>query len=148
MNKYEMSFDLFLKRFKNHIAKLGYKNSIQKDYILKILYLSNEHLSAEDISNGIKCEYKVDVSIATVYRAMKFFEELNIVDSLDVGDNTKRYELKLALHHDHLVCTNCRTIIEFSDEKIEKLQLKIAKSNNFQLTSHVMTIYGLCSDCQ
>ena len=147
MDKYEMDFDTFLVNFKEHVPKLGFKNSIQKDYILKILYFSEEHLTAEQISFNIKKDYNIDVGIATVYRTMKFFEEMNIIESLDVGDGIKRYELNLSLHHDHLVCTSCSKIIEFTDDLIENQQLKVAKNYNFDLKDHVMTIYGLCENC-
>ncbi|AXH10438.1 transcriptional repressor [Malaciobacter halophilus] len=148
MQKYEESFESFLENFKNTVSKLGFKNSIQKDYILKILYFNDEHLSAEQIANIAKTEYKVDMGIATVYRTVKFFEELNIINSLDIGDGAKRYELNLSLHHDHMICTSCNKIIEFNDDVIEKQQLKVAKDNSFILSDHIMTIYGVCEDCQ
>ena len=117
-------------------------------YILKVLYFSNEHLSAEEITQKIKENYNIDIGIATVYRAMKFFEELNIVSCLDALESSKLYELNISLHHDHLICTACRKIIEFTDDIIEEKQIKIAKKNNFILKDHVMTIYGICEDCQ
>ncbi len=147
-NNCGVDFDSFLKNFKEHVSKLGFKNSIQKDYILKILFFSADHLTAEQIVFRIKEEYNIDVGIATVYRTMKFFEELKIVDSLDIGDGTKRYEINLNLHHDHLVCTSCGKIIEFNDEIIEQQQIKVAKENKFNLKEHVMTIYGFCENCQ
>ncbi len=147
MDKYEIDFDTFLLNFKEHVPKLGFKNSVQKDYILKILYFSGEHLTAEQIAFNIKKEYNIDVGIATVYRTMKFFEEMNIIESLDVGDGMKRYELNLSLHHDHLVCTSCSKIIEFTDDLIEKQQVTVARNYNFDLKDHVMTIYGLCENC-
>lgn len=145
-NKQE--FESFLKNFKKHVSKLNLKNSIQKDYILKVLYFSSEHLSADEITTKIKKEYNIDIGIATVYRALKFFEEINIITSLDVGDGAKRFEINLSLHHDHMICTNCHKIIEFYDDKIELSQIKIAQKNNFTLTDHIMTIYGICEDCQ
>ncbi len=59
----EIAFDIFLKNFKKNVSKIGLKNSIQKDYILKILYFSTEHLTAEEISNKIKIDYKVSIGI-------------------------------------------------------------------------------------
>lgn len=148
MDDYEKGFESFLKNFKEHVSKLGFKNSVQKDYILKILYFSKEHLTAEDIAFRVKSEYNIEVGIATVYRTVKFFEEINIIDSLDVGDGVKRYELNLSLHHDHMICTNCHLIIEFTDDLIEEQQVKVAKDHKFELKDHVMTIYGLCENCQ
>ena len=117
-------------------------------YILKILYFSTEHLTAEEISNKIKTDYKVSIGIATVYRAMKFFSDLKLVNQLDIGDGIIRYELNLSNHHDHLICTSCGKIIEFEDDLIELNQIKIAEKNNFILKEHIMTIYGLCENCQ
>lgn len=147
MRRYEISFESFLENFKKSVSKSGYKNSIQKDYILKILYFSDDHLSAEQIVNLAKTLYKIDMGIATVYRTVKFFESMNIVNSLDVGDGAKRYELNISIHHDHMICTNCNKIIEFTDDLIEDQQIKVAKDNNFLLKDHIMTIYGLCEDC-
>jgi len=146
--KYGINFETFLSNFKLHVSNIGLKNSIQKDYILKILFFSDEHLSAEQITVEVRKNYNIDIGIATVYRTMKFFEDLNIINSLDIGDNVKRYELNISSHHDHLVCTSCGKIIEFTEEFIEKRQPEIAKKHNFDLKDHVMTIYGLCENCQ
>ncbi|WP_258238804.1 Fur family transcriptional regulator [Arcobacter sp. CECT 8985] len=148
MEKHEQSFDSFLENFKKTVSKLGFKNSTQKDYLLKILYFTDKHLSAEELVKISKDKYKIDMGIATVYRAVKFFEELNIIKSLDVGDGAKRYELNLSLHHDHMICTSCSKIIEFNDDVIEEQQEVVAKSNKFVLKDHIMTIYGICEDCQ
>ena len=147
-NNQEISFDIFLKNFKNNVSKIGLKNSIQKDYILKILYFSKEHLTADEISNKIKQNYNVSIGIATLYRAMKFFHDIKLINQLDIGDGVIRYELNIAEHHDHLICTSCGIIIEFSDDVIELKQIAIAEKNNFILKEHVMTIYGICETCQ
>lgn len=146
-NNQEVAFNIFLKNFKKNVSKIGLKNSIQKDYILKVLYFSKEHLTAEEISNKIKEEYKVSIGIATVYRAVKFLHDMKLVNMLDIGDSSIRYELNLLEHHDHLICESCGKIVEFRDEIIEQQQEKVAKKNNFILKEHVMTIYGLCEDC-
>lgn len=148
MNKSEIAFDQFLKNFKDSISRAGFKNSIQKDYLLKIFYYSEKHLSAEEIVEIAKRDYNVGIGIATVYRILKFFEQMNIIVSLDVGDGIKRYELNLALHHDHLICVKCHKIVEFFDEELEELQKTIANKNSFMLKSHVVTLYGYCLDCQ
>ncbi len=147
-NNHEIAFDIFLKNFKNNVSKIGLKNSIQKDYILKTLYYAKEHLTAEEISKKIKQDYNVSIGIATVYRAMKFFYDMKLVNQLDIGDGVIRYELNITDHHDHLICTSCGAIIEFSDDLIELNQIKIAEKNNFILKEHVMTIYGICEACQ
>ncbi|WP_321467891.1 Fur family transcriptional regulator [Halarcobacter sp.] len=146
--KEEKKFEHFLDEFKTLVTKKGFKNTVQKDCILKILYFSNEHLSAEAITKKVQKEFDLDIGIATVYRSLNFFEQMNIVESLDVGDNTKRFEFKQEQHHDHMICTNCHKIIEFSDDFIELNQIKIAEKNGFILEDHIMTIYGICENCQ
>lgn len=147
MDDCNKSFNAFLENFKKHISKSGFKNSLQKDYILKILYFSKEHLSAEEITTLVKKEFNIRIGLTTVYKTINFFEKMNIIEFLDIGDGLKRYELSLTLHHDHLVCTSCSKIIEFTDTLIEKQQIQIAENNNFELKNHVMTIYGLCKNC-
>ena len=136
-NNSEIGFDIFLENFKKNVSKIGLKNSIQKDYILKTLYFSVEHLTADEISNKIKQDYNVSIGIATVYRAMKFFSDLKLVNQLDIGDGIVRYELNISEHHDHLICTSCGKIIEFTDDFIELNQIKIAEKNNFTQLSHI-----------
>ena len=130
------------------VSKKGFKNTVQKDAVLKVLYFSTKHLSAEEITQMVKDEFDLDIGIATVYRSLNFFEDMNLIESLDIGDGTKRFEFKVEKHHDHIVCTQCNEIIEFSDNIIELNQIKIAEKNGFVLTDHIMTIYGLCKNCQ
>ena len=147
-NNQEVAFNIFLKNFKKNVSKIGLKNSILKDYILKVLYFSKKHLTAEEISNEIKENYNVSIGIATVYRAVKFLHDMKLVNMLDVGDSSIRYELNLSEHHDHLICESCGKIVEFRDDLIENQQELVAKKNNFILKEHIMTIYGLCENCQ
>ncbi|QDF27752.1 Fur family transcriptional regulator [Halarcobacter anaerophilus] len=141
-------FDIFMKNFRTQISKLGFKNTIQKDYILKILFFSKKHLSAEEITKEIQKEFNLDIGIATVYRGLSFFEQMGIINSLDIGDGIKRFEFKVdKTHHDHLVCIKCNKIIEFNDDFIELNQIKIAEKNGFILKDHIMTIYGICTEC-
>ncbi len=146
--KHNIDFNTFLKKFKEQMSKSGFKNSLQKDYLLKILFFSKEHLTVEEIVLKSKIDYNIDISTATVYKIIKFFENLNIVKSLNIGDNVRKYELNLFFHHDHLVCTSCGKIVEFTDDLIEEKQLKVAQKREFKLKDHVMTIYGLCEKCQ
>eukprot|EP00792_Barthelona_sp_PAP020_P001924 TRINITY_DN130_c0_g1_i2.p1 TRINITY_DN130_c0_g1~~TRINITY_DN130_c0_g1_i2.p1 ORF type:complete len:159 (-),score=28.57 TRINITY_DN130_c0_g1_i2:38-514(-) len=144
----EKKFEAFLNEFKSLVSRKGFKNTVQKDAVLKILYFSKEHLSAEEIAKKVQDEFDLDIGIATVYRSLNFFEDMNIVESLNIGDGTRRYEFKFNKeHHDHLICTSCGKIIEFSDDFIELTQIKIAEKNGYVLKEHEMIIYGLCEDC-
>ena len=134
---------------KKIVKQKGLKYTEQREIVLNILLTAKEHLTAEEVYNQIKKEYPdSNIGIATVYRALSFLEEVDLIASITFGTDGKKYESNAKSHHDHLICTECGKIIEFIDEEIEKRQDKIAKKNNFRITSHSMQLYGTCSECQ
>ena len=145
MNNSEVIEDL-----KSIIKEKGMKYTEQRAVILNILLNSNEHLHADEVNAIIKKDYpNYNIGIATVYRTLKFLEEVKLISSISVGTEGKRYESNSKnQHHDHLICTNCNKIVEFIDDNIEEQQEKIAKQNDFIITNHIMQIYGLCKKCQ
>jgi Fur family ferric uptake transcriptional regulator len=143
-----IDFNTYLRNFKQHIANLKLKNTLQKDYILKILFHSDKHLTVEEITSLIRKKYNLDIAITTVYKSVKLFEELKFVTSLEIEGNPRLYELNQFIHHNHLICTSCLKIIDFTDQFTEDRQHAILKKHNFILDSRVLTIYGLCKECQ
>jgi len=136
-------------KFKDVMKSLGLNNSVQREYVLKILFISETHLSAEALLNEVKKEYSISMGIATVYRILNLLEELHIVNGISIeGNESKVYELNLVTHHDHMVCTKSQKIIEFYDEELEKLQEKVALENGFKMLSHNVLLYGVCKECQ
>lgn len=134
---------------KKIVKQKGLKYTEQREIVLKILLHAHEHLTAEEIYNQIKIkEPESNIGIATVYRALGFLEEVNLITSIVFGNDGKKYESNAKEHHDHLICTSCGKIVEFVDDEIEKRQDKIASKNKFKITSHSMQLYGLCSNCQ
>lgn len=139
----------FIEELKKIVKQKGLKYTEQREIVLSILLQADDHLTAEEIYNKIKEEFpETNVGIATVYRALSFLEEVELIASLNFGTDGKKYESNAKSHHDHLICTDCSKIIEFVDEEIEKKQEKIAKANKFKITSHSLQLYGLCEDCQ
>lgn len=131
------------------VKQKGLKYTEQREIILSVLLQADDHLTAEEIYNQIKKDYpKSNVGIATVYRALGFLEEIELIASLNFGTDGKKYESNAKSHHDHLICTECGVIVEFVDDEIEKRQEKIAKANKFKITDHSMQLYGICESCQ
>jgi Fur family ferric uptake transcriptional regulator len=144
-----ISYDAFMLKFKETMKSLGLNNSVQREYVLKILFSSESHLSADELLHAVKEEYTITMGIATVYRILNLLEELHIVNGISIdGNESKVYELNLVSHHDHMVCTKCQKIAEFFDAELEDLQEKVALSNGFTLQSHNMLLYGVCKECQ
>jgi len=144
-----MSYDDLLSDFKDILKNSGLKQTKQREFILETLYEERQHHTPEEIHRLIQAKYpKIKIGIATVYRTLSLLEDANLVSSLSVGDQGKRYELLSHEHHDHLVCTECNKIMEFHDELIEQQQEVIAKAFNFKMTDHTMQIMGICQECQ
>src|SRR5690606_37281196 len=104
------------------------------------------HLSAADVYRLLIAE-DVDIGLATVYRVLTQFEQAGILMRSQFDGGKAVFELNDGDHHDHLICTNCGDVVEFSDPEIEKRQHKIAKDNGFVLESHTVMLSGICPKC-
>ena len=144
-----IEYEKLLEEFKALLKKNGEKFTIQREVILETLYNSDEHLTPEALHQLIQKQHpELKTGIATIYRTLSRLEESDIVTSLSFGVQGKKYELGAKDHHDHMICTECGSIIEFVDDEIEKRQHKIADEFGFKMTDHSMQIYGICRDCQ
>ena len=145
----ENSNEEIIDELKKIVKQKGLKYTEQREIVLSVLLDAQDHLTAEEVYNEIKKEHTdSNIGIATVYRALSFLEEVDLITSIAFGTDGKKYESNAKSHHDHLICTNCGKIIEFIDDEIEKRQDKIAKKNKFKITSHSMQLYGTCETCQ
>ena len=123
------------------IAK-GVKLTDQRRIIAKIMSESQDHPDVDELYNRAS---KIDskISIATVYRTVKLFEESGIVAKHDFKGGKARYEELNENHHDHLIDIKTGEIIEFVDEEIEELQKKVAKKYGYKLVDHKLELYGV-----
>ncbi len=120
----------------------GVKLTEQRKIIAKIMSDSQDH---PDVDELYKRASKVDskISIATVYRTVKLFEEAGIVAKHDFKGGKARYEELNESHHDHLIDIKTGEIIEFVDDEIEKLQQKVAEKYGYKLVDHKLELYGI-----
>ena len=138
-----------IEELKKIVKQKGLKYTEQREIVLSLLIHAEDHLSAEEVYNEIKSKHTdSNIGIATVYRALSFLEEVDLITSITFGSDGKKYESNAKSHHDHLICTECGKIVEFVDDEIEKRQERIAKKNKFKITNHSMQLYGICEDCQ
>jgi Fur family ferric uptake transcriptional regulator len=136
------------KQFQDFIAEKGLKSTRQRDLILECFLTSDCHLSTEDLYMKVRAK-NPSIGFATVYRTLKLFAESGIAREIHFGDGQSRYEhVAEGEHHDHLVCTRCGAIQEFQNEAIEKLQQEVAEQFGFQVETHKMELYGICSKCR
>ena len=120
----------------------GLRMTDQRRTIATILDSVIDHPDVEELHRRIN---KVDksISLATVYRTVKLFEELGILEKLEFGDGRARYEDADREHHDHLINVQNGEVIEFINSDIEKLQEKIAQELGFKLLGHKLELYGI-----
>jgi len=114
----------------------------QRRVIARVLSEADDHPDVEDLhQRSIAIDSRI--SIATVYRTVRLFEEAGLLDKHDFGDSRARYEVSSTDHHDHLVDVRSGSIIEFHDAEVEELQMKIARRLGFKLIGHKMELYGV-----
>ena len=126
----------------------GVKLTEQRRIIAKVLseskktYGESDHPDVDELYNRVS---KIDskISIATVYRTVKLFEEAGILTKHDFKGGKARYEAIIESHHDHLIDIKTGEIIEFVDEEIEKLQKKVADKYGYKLVDHKLELYGI-----
>jgi len=133
----------------NELKSMGLKATFPRLKILDVFRKADHrHQSAEDIYRALIND-EVEIGLATVYRVLTQFEQAGILVRSQFVDGGKAvFELKDGDHHDHLICTTCGLVVEFSDPEIEKRQHRIAKEHGFTLESHSMMLYGTCADCR
>ena len=133
---------------KKIIRELGLKVTQQRLNILEVVRgINPSHFTAQEIFETVN-EKNPEVGFATVYRFLKKLSEKNFVIEVRMGGMPARYEWAAKKHHDHLTCVKCGRIVEFENQKIEDLQEKIATYHGFQLTHHILELYGICKKCR
>ena len=121
--------------------KKGVRLTEQRKIIAQVMASSSDHPDVDELHKRIN---KIDskISIATVYRTVKLFEEAGVVSKHDFKGGKARYEKSPEEHHDHLIDVNSGEIIEFVDEDIELLQKKVADKLGYTLVDHRLELYG------
>lgn len=124
------------------LRKAGLKVTLPRVKILQILEQAKvRHLSAEDVYKAL-LDAGEDVGLATVYRVLTQFEQAGLVERHNFDGGHSVFELDSGEHHDHMVCTETGKVVEFHNEKIEKLQEEIAAEFGYVLEGHSLVLYG------
>ena len=120
----------------------GVKLTDQRKIIAQVMSLAEDHPDVDELYKRVT---KLDpkISIATVYRTVKLFQEAGILAKHDFKGGKARYEEMSESHHDHLIDVKTGDIIEFVDDEIEKLQKKVAEKYGYELVDHKLELYGI-----
>ncbi|UCC11919.1 MAG: transcriptional repressor [candidate division WOR-3 bacterium] len=137
-----------LDQFKLEKYKRGLKTSKKRSYIVQYFLAADRHYSIEELYDELRAEHP-RIGYSTVYRTMKLLTECGLASERNFADGVARFEpIHRTHHHDHLICTGCGKIIEFTNRNIERLQQTIARKYKFVTASHKLELYGLCAACQ
>lgn len=126
-------------------AEKGLRITEQRRVIARVLSEAEDHPDVEAL-HARAVAIDSGISIATVYRTVRLFEEAGILERHDFGDGRSRYEAAPDVHHDHLIDIESGRVIEFADPELEALQRKIAERLGFRLIDHRMELYGVPLD--
>ena len=138
----------FRARLNEHMTKKGLRSTDQRRLIVETFFRSPNHVSIEELLADVRRE-DPKVGYATVYRTLKLLAECGVANERKFGDGLTRYELAdESSHHDHLICVECGSIVEFEEDRIEALQEDIATRYGYALRSHKHELYGTCPKCQ
>jgi len=134
--------------FAAFLAGKRLKLTRQRDAIIRDIFGGGGHFEAEDLVEQLKRKH-ARVSRATVYRTLDLLQEARLVEKVNFGTTRSFYEhIQPGAHHDHIICTRCNVVIEFMDERIEKLQEEICARQGIRLQSHSMRLFGECDVCR
>jgi Fur family ferric uptake transcriptional regulator len=126
-------------------AERGLKMTDQRRVIARVLSDASDHPDVEAVHRRATA-IDANISIATVYRTVRLFEEAGILAKHDFGDGRARYEETPDEHHDHLIDIQSGKVVEFHNDEIEELQRKIAEKAGYRLVGHRLELYGLPLD--
>lgn len=136
------------KSFRDYLHSKGLKSTHQREVVIELFLQADKHYSVEDLYHAAQREDK-RIGYSTVYRTLKLLVEVGMAEERRFSGEVTRFELvHRGKHHDHLICIKCGRIIEFTNDRIEKLQEEIAKKRNFKITDSKYEIYGYCSRCK
>jgi Fur family ferric uptake transcriptional regulator len=137
-----------LERFRRYLRDHRQPVTRQRDRVAAIVLTSDDHLSAEQVRRRLT-EQGERVGLATIYRTLELLERSGLARGHDFGQGFRRYEpMPAQAHHEHLICVRCNRVVEFANERLERMLPIIADEYGFQPERHRVEIYGVCRECQ
>jgi Fur family peroxide stress response transcriptional regulator len=131
----------------DQLKERGCRITPQRMAVLEVLATSEEHLSVEQIYDRVKAEFPM-TSLATIYKTVTLLKEMGEVLELGFGDDSNRYDGNRPHPHPHLVCVQCRRIVDLEIDALSGLSQEVAQSTGYRIVNHRLDFFGLCPQCQ
>jgi Fur family ferric uptake transcriptional regulator len=132
--------------FEEYLIENGLKHSRQREVILERFLAAKGHMTVDDLYRIIQQTHP-EIGRTTIYRTLKLLCDAQLAEAIELKDGLTRFEHYKHEHHDHMICTDCGAILEFTSEEIERLQDQIAKAHGFTVESHRHQVFGVCEKC-
>ena len=126
----------------------GYKLTPQRRAVLSVIAPSREHLTPAAIYERVHKEHP-DVGLVTIYRTLDILTKLRLICEVHAGDSCRSYLMRRpSEHHHHLICSECGTVIDFTNCDLNELEQKLAQATGFQIKGHLLEFLGQCQNCR
>ncbi len=143
-----MDIELAKENFTKYLKAGSYRITPERFMILEAVMMFDGHFDADELFFQMKTGGQ-KVSRATVYNTLDLLQDCGLISKYRFGENHSRYEKAFGRpHHHHLICLECGDIIEFVNDRIEKIEKEVCESNNFNSQTSTLQIFGICSKCQ
>ncbi|MDP3276405.1 MAG: transcriptional repressor [Deltaproteobacteria bacterium] len=137
-----------LKRLlRDHVQRNGLKSSSRRELVLEVFTRMGRHVTADELLRAAR-DSDARIGAATIYRTLRVLQDSGLVVERHFEGGASQFELVDGDHHDHLICIECKVIVEFDDDVVEQAQERLAARFGFELHSHRHELYGLCPACQ
>jgi Fur family ferric uptake transcriptional regulator len=137
-----------LEEFRRYLREHSLPVTAQREQVAEVVLAAQGHLSVEDIEQRLR-ELNLHIGKATVYRTLDILARSGMITERDFGEGFRRYErVPGHPHHEHLICVRCGKVIEFTNDRLERLKALVAEEYGFLHHHHRLEIYGVCRECQ
>lgn len=136
------------KRIEHALRQGGYKITPQRRTIINAIIRSHEHLKPAQIYERIRREHP-GIGLVTIYRTLEILAGLGLICEMHAGGNCRSYLMRRPLeHHHHLICSDCGTVIDFTDCDLGELERRLSKETSFKINGHLLEFVGQCRKCR
>jgi len=137
-----------LEVFRRYLRDHNLPVTHQREAVAAAIFFAEDHVSVGDIERRLSGE-REHVGKATIYRTIELLAKAGLLQEHDFGEGFRRYEpLAAQSHHEHLICVSCGKVVEFSSDRLERMNALIAEEHGFRHRHHRLEVYGVCGECQ
>jgi Fur family ferric uptake transcriptional regulator len=149
-NNFHLSTEMIYteKKIESLLRQNGYKVTPQRRTILSAITNIHEHLTPAAIYNRV-CQERPGIGLVTIYRTLEMLTSLGLICEVHVGGNCRSYLMRRpSEHHHHLICSDCGTVIDFTDCDLGELEQRLSKEKRFKINGHLLEFIGQCQNCR